>query len=246
MARSVAAIGPSPPNGESAGHVPEHAREIYIYRRRRPRPLAQRRRLPGGRNQVFARSFKFKQRMDAAEDMKALVVLVEKTMDDECGAAMIACLPPRTRSMVGLLSQRGMNKENPDDAAFANLLSSMNAIESKVSTSLSSADANGLRALHMMVWKAHKGEVTHGGGMGSLGGGTQAEEDAAAATKAVKLYRRLDQTQGVKVPPDEQLSYSLLHKFAALLEKNGTINAPVSLSDTKRQCAARQGLRTVE
>ena len=84
--------------------------------------------------------------MDAAEDMKALVVLVGKTMDDECGAALLACLPSRTRSMVGLLSQRGMNKENPDDAASANLLSSMNAIEPKVSTSLNSADATGLRA----------------------------------------------------------------------------------------------------
>ena len=67
--------------------------------------------------------------MDAAEDMKALLALVGKTMDDECGAAMLACLPSRNRSMVGFLSQHGMNKENPDDAAFADLLSRMNVID---------------------------------------------------------------------------------------------------------------------
>ena len=46
------------------------------------------------------------------------ILLLLNNMDDECGAAVLACLPSRTRSMVGLLSQRGMiNKEDPDDAA---------------------------------------------------------------------------------------------------------------------------------
>ena len=173
--------------------------------------------------------------MEAADDMKALLALVSKALDDASGAAMLACLPPKARSIVGFLSMHGMNKEMPEDAAIASFLGNMHAKESSVDVSLGGTDAVCLRALHMMVWKAHKGEITPGSGPGSLGSGTQAEEDAAAATKAVKLYRRLEQTQGVKVPPDEQLGYSVLHKFAALYEKNGTINAQLSLSDMKRQ-----------
>ena len=167
--------------------------------------------------------------------MKILLELVSKTLDDASGAAMLACLPPKARSIVGFLALHGMNKEMPEDIAFTNLLNSMHLKCSKINVSLSGTDAVCLRALHMMVWKAHKGELAPGGGIGSLGNGTQAEEDAAAATKAVKLYRRLEQSQGVVVPPDEQLSYSLLHKFSTLYEKNGTINAQLSLSDMKRQ-----------
>jgi len=173
--------------------------------------------------------------MEAADEMRALVVLVGKNLDDYAGAALLACLPARARSIIGFLSLQGMNKEMPEDAALASVLVNMHAKCAKVNMSLSGTDAICLRALHMMIWKAHKGEIAHGSDAGSLGGGTQAAEDAAAATKAVKLYRRLAQTQGVVVPPEEQLSYSLLHKFAALFEKNGTINAQLSLADMKRQ-----------
>ena len=173
--------------------------------------------------------------MEAADELKALLALVAKNFDDYAGAALMACLPARARSIIGFLALHGMNKEVPEDAAIASLLANMHSKCSKVSASLSGTDAICLRALHMMVWKAHKGEITHGGDAGSLGGSTQAAEDAAAATKAVKLYRRLEQTQGVCIPPEEQLSYSLLHKFAALFEKNGTINAQLSLADMKRQ-----------
>ena len=172
--------------------------------------------------------------MQSAEDQEALIETAMTCMDEDIAVAVLACMPRKTRSLVGLLSMKGFNMESPNDAAISAMLTKMQKKEPTVDTDLDGDHATELRALHMLAWKKASGRQTMDGSGTTLVGG-QATEEAIAASKAVKLYKRLHLTQGVLVPPEEQLAYSVMHKCSALFEKNGTINMQLSINDMKRQ-----------
>lgn len=161
--------------------------------------------------------------------------LASKCMEEDNIVAMVAVLPKKTRSIVGFLSMNGFNTETPSNAAFSEMLARMKNKVPSVDVDLSGDHATELRALHMLAWKHSNGKQSGDPGGGPTLVGGQAAEDAAAATKAVKLYKRLHATQGVLVSPEEQLSYSFMNKCSTLYEKNGTINLQLCLSDMKRQ-----------
>ena len=170
------------------------------------------------------------------EESKAFIEMAKEVMEDDVrAAALLACLPKKLRDMTGFTSLHGMGEETPPDSAILALLTQMKACDSRISPALNSQAALEVRTLHLRVRRALKGH--DGGGIGAVAtAGTLASEEATAASKAVRLYERLEKTQGVRVPPDEQLDYALLHKMAVLYEKNGTINIRVSLKNLVRQC----------
>ena len=71
---------------------------------------------------------------------------------------------------------------------------------------------------------------------------SQAAEDAASASKAKELFDRLEETQGVTVPLNEQLDYALVHQMSSMLTKNGTINKRIGLKNMVKQSEKKKTL----
>ena len=60
-------------------------------------------------------------------------------------------------------------------------------------------------------------------------------EEARNASKAIELYEKLVETQGIKVPMRDHLDYSLMHQLSTLLKNNGAINKRIGLKNIVRQ-----------
>jgi hypothetical protein len=174
-----------------------------------------------------------------ADEQEEFKSLASSVMASKRAAALWVAMPANSRTPTGLLALRGFNTQSVEDAAVTDLLTRMQKVDSTVDMALGGDDAIAVRMLQMKCWKHVNGTAGAGGGgiQSPMFAGTYgaAAEEAAAQTKAVKLYDRLAKTQGVEVEQREHLDYSLLNKLSSLHEKNGTINMRLGATDLKRQ-----------
>jgi hypothetical protein len=164
--------------------------------------------------------------MPMQSEKATFVSALQQCMSLETGSALLAT---DVDTFEKLRAKRGLNVDTPEDGSILALLNKMKGYESKIDLDIDGVDADALRRLHIKMRKdSHAPPADSGGGM--LGQPmTQAAEDAASASMAKEKYDTLFLTQGVPVPLNEQLDYSLMHSMSSLLTKNGTINKRIGL-----------------
>lgn len=137
-------------------------------------------------------------------------------------------------TVVRFRAKRGMNAENVDDAHVNVLLTKLHAIDNTIDMDVDGDDGDGLRALQLLCRNVQTVSSAVAPEVATPAAGSAAEE-AANATKAVALYKRLEGNQGVRVGQDMHLDYSLIAQMDNLQKKNGTINRRVGLSNIVAQ-----------
>lgn len=166
------------------------------------------------------------------DEDKFIASLKSAGLPTSVGAALLAIGVDTFRK---LEAKRGMRLESPGDEHWVSLLNKMKNVEPSIDTSVDGETADQLRLLHILMRENNKA-TSNDGNNGSVGQAlTQAAEDAASASKAKELYDRLNETQGLSVPLNEQLDYALVHQMSTLLTKNGTINKRIGLKNMVKQ-----------
>jgi hypothetical protein len=133
-------------------------------------------------------------------------------------------------------AKRGMNSANPQDSEVLALLTKMHSMDNSISLDINGEDADLLRGLQITVYES-KHAIGTPQPERELGGsqvGVHAEE-AQNASKALELYNKLEETQGVKVPMRDHLDYALMHQLYVLLKNNGAINKRIGLKNLVKQ-----------
>ena len=165
--------------------------------------------------------------------------VVSAVMSTHTGAALLAA---GVDTFEKLRAKRGFNAETLEDGPVIALLTKMHGLDAAVDKDIDGDDADAVRRLHIKTRdEIQASSAVHGGGV--LGQPlTQAAEDAASASKAKELYDRLEETQGVTVPLNDQLDYTLIHQMSSLLTKNGTINKRIGLKNMAKQSEKKKTL----
>jgi hypothetical protein len=170
--------------------------------------------------------------MPMQSDTTRFASVVAMVMRTHAGGALLAL---GVDTFEKLRAKRGFNTEALEDAAVIALLTKMNDLDDKIDMDIDGEDADAIRRLHIKTRdEVQASSAIHGGGVFGQPL-TQAAEDAASASKAKELYDRLEETQGVTVPLNEQLDYTLIHQMSSLLTKNGTINKRIGLKNMAKQ-----------